>query len=42
MKESTIYKLLKYFNDFKAVKKGKIKQRIENRLLDKFFGRFFV
>jgi len=41
MKESSIYKFLKYFNDYKAVKKGRIKERIYNRLIGKLFGRFF-
>ena len=41
MKESTIYKMLKYFNDFKAVKNGRVKQRVENRLMGKLFGRLF-
>lgn len=38
---SFIYKFLKYYNDVKAVKNGRIKERIYNRLLGKLFGRAF-
>ena len=41
MKESLIYKILKYFNDYKAVRNGRIKERVYNRLLGKLFGKAF-
>lgn len=38
---SAIYKALKYYNDIKAIRNGRIKERIYNRLLGKLFGRAF-
>lgn len=38
---SAIYTALKYYNDVKAIRKGRIKERIYNRILGKLFGRAF-
>ena len=37
--ESLIYTLLKYYNDYKAIKNGKIAQRIGRRVTGKITGR---
>lgn len=41
MTKSDIYKALKVSNDINAVQKGKIVKRVKNRLLGRFFRRFF-
>lgn len=36
-----LYTLAKYLGDVDAIRKGRIKQRIKNRLIGKVTGRFF-
>lgn len=38
---NAIYKALKYYNDVKAIRKGKVKERVFNRVLGKIFGKAF-
>jgi len=40
MKQNDIYKVLKYFNDMKALKNGKLGKRILRRAIGKVVGRF--
>lgn len=35
----TVYQVLKYSNDFNAIKKGKIKRRVGRRIYGKITGR---
>lgn len=37
--KSTIYKLLKYSNDYNAVRKGKVGRRVQRRIYGKATGR---
>jgi methionyl-tRNA formyltransferase len=37
MSERTIYRMLRAFNDFKAVKNGRVGRRVTGRLARKFF-----
>ena len=37
--KSTIYKLLKWSNDYNAVKKGKVGKRVKRRAAGKMFGK---
>lgn len=39
--KSFVYKALKVSNDINAVKKGKVEQRVKQRLLAKLFWRLF-
>ncbi|AIF45741.1 hypothetical protein [Virgibacillus sp. SK37] len=36
-----LYKLAKILGDINAVKRGRVKQRIKNRVIGKFTGRLF-
>lgn len=38
---TVLYKLGKLLGDINAVKRGKVKQRIRNRIIGKFTGRLF-
>ncbi|CDQ42123.1 hypothetical protein BN990_04503 [Virgibacillus salexigens] len=36
-----LYKTAKYLGDINAIRRGRVKQRIKNRIIGKFTGRLF-